>query len=183
MDNPVSKSVVACFGAGCRRTARRELEGLAAKRRNAHQRYQDGQCRQELVHRFKFEGQYKLGQYLTEIALDILCERMYELKLDYVIPVPMIKTDKRKRGYNQTELIASVVSKKLGTPLESGLLRKIKKTEMQADLGARQRWENIKDAFAVEDNNILEGKSLLLVDDIVTTGATCRSLLARGSAH
>lgn len=126
----------------------------------------------ELIHRFKYEGQYKIGRYLTDIGLDALYKRIYNYKLDYIIPVPMIKSEKIKRGFNQTELIAGVVSQKLSIPVESELLRKIKKTEPQSKLGAKERWLNVKDAFAVDDGVILKGRSLLLVDDIVTTGAT-----------
>jgi competence protein ComFC len=126
----------------------------------------------ELIHRFKFERQYKIGWYLTEIALDTLYERIYNKALDYVIPVPMLKKDKKMRGFNQTELIASLVSQKLNMPVESELLKKIKKTEPQSKLGADERWQNVKDAFAVDNGEKLKGCSLLLVDDIVTTGAT-----------
>lgn len=126
----------------------------------------------ELIHRFKFERQYKIGRYLTDIALDILYERIYKTRLDYVIPVPMLKKDRKKRGFNQTELIASLVSQKLNTPVESELLKKIKKTEPQSKLGADERWQNVKDAFAVDNGEKLKDCSLLLVDDIVTTGAT-----------
>lgn len=126
----------------------------------------------EIIHRFKFEGQYKLGRYLTKIALDIIYERIYNKKLDIVIPVPMLKKDKRKRGFNQAELIADVVSQKINIPVEPELLQKIRKTERQLKLGADERWQNIKDAFAVDDGEKLKGRSLLLVDDIVTTGAT-----------
>ena len=126
----------------------------------------------EIIHRFKFDGQYKIGRHITEIALDALNERIYNLKLDFIIPVPMLKKDKIKRGFNQTDIIADVVSQRLNIPIEPKLLRKVKETKPQSKLGANERWQNVKDAFAVDNGERLKGCSLLLVDDIVTTGAT-----------
>jgi competence protein ComFC len=90
-----------------------------------------------------------------------------------IIPVPMIKRDKRKRTFNQTELMANIISQKLAIPAEYELLKKIKPTRLQADLGRDDRWRNVRDAFAVVDESRIAGKSIMLVDDIVTTGATC----------
>ena len=127
-----------------------------------------------LIHQFKFEGQYKIGQYLTTITINILSDRISCQKFDFIIPVPMLKRDKRKREFNQTELIALDVSRRLNIPVAGDVLRKIKPTKLQADLGRDERWQNIKGAFDVIESGNIKGKSCLLVDDIVTTGATCR---------
>jgi competence protein ComFC len=126
-----------------------------------------------LIHQFKFNHHLKLGKFLADKSIDALRSRLQELEIDLIVPVPMHGKDKSKRGYNQTEIIALAVSEKLGYPAELNILLKVKKTDFQAKLGATERWTNIADAFVVAENNTLKGKSVLLVDDIVTTGATC----------
>ena len=144
------------------------------------------QVMRELIHRFKFEGQLKLGEYLTSAALTVLIERLASHKFDSIIPIPMLKRDKHKRTFNQTELISEVVSAGLNTPFNPNILRKVKKTKLQANLGRDERWSNIRGAFSIEDSINLSGASCLLVDDIVTTGATsweaARTLYAGGVA-
>jgi len=127
----------------------------------------------ELIHQFKFEGQLELGKYLTSTALDAVSDRLAGREFDYIIPVPMLKRDKRKRSFNQTESIARVVSDRFNIPVDTNILKKVKKTRLQAGLGRDERWDNIWGAFAVNDESYPDGGSCLLVDDIVTTGATC----------
>ncbi|MCD6163514.1 MAG: ComF family protein [candidate division Zixibacteria bacterium] len=127
----------------------------------------------ELIHQFKFDGHNELGRYLTKIAMDKLYNRMQGISFDYIIPVPMLKKDINNRGFNQTHIIAEDVSERLAIPVEYDILRKVKKTELQANLSASERWTNIADAFAVDDSANLKGRRVLLIDDIVTTGATC----------
>jgi competence protein ComFC len=127
----------------------------------------------QLIHQFKFDGQHNVGQYITTIAIDILVDRISAHKFDLVIPIPMLKRDKRLREFNQTELIAREVSRRLNIPMAFEILCKVKPTKLQANLGRKERWQNIKGAFEVSNSNILAGKSCLLIDDIVTTGATC----------
>ena len=127
----------------------------------------------DLIHQFKFAGHSELGKYLTGEALGSLSEKLRKIKFDYIVPVPMLQRDKRQRGFNQTELIAETISHSLNIPVKSDLLIKVKEIELQANLGAKERWENIVGAFAVENKSEVRGQSILLVDDIVTTGATC----------
>lgn len=126
----------------------------------------------QLIHRFKFDGDLKLGEYLAKKAYGALAERIGLWHYDLVVPIPMLSRDKRKRSYNQTELIAQVISADLRISLDKDSLKKFRKTKLQANLGRDERWRNIKDAFVVENNEGISGKSVLLVDDIVTTGAT-----------
>ena len=126
-----------------------------------------------LLHRFKFEGEQRLGQYLTSIAWDIMADRLVCLKFDRIVVVPMRVNDKRERGFNQTELIAQIISEKMAQKPSFNLLIKIKSTRLQAKLGADERWSNVRDVFRVDAVNHLTGESILLIDDIITTGATC----------
>lgn len=118
-------------------------------------------------------------------ALGFLKGRASEFQCDMIVPVPMTVREKAQRGFNQTELIAEGVSHVLGIPAEYSLLKKVRKTELQAKLGREERWLNIVGAFELSDRAHVQGKSILVVDDIVTTGATCleasRVLLAAGA--
>ena len=127
----------------------------------------------DLIHQFKFGGLSELGKYLTIKAFEPLSEKFQKINFDYIVPVPMTKHDKHQRGYNQTELIAETVSHSLNIPAKLNILKKVKKTKLQANLGAEDRWKNIVGAFSVDNSSEVKGQSILLVDDIVTTGATC----------
>jgi ComF family protein len=126
-----------------------------------------------LIHRFKFEGENKLGIHLCDMALRIMADRLRGIKYDMVIPIPLRHNDKRQRGFNQSELIAAEVARMLGIPMKNDILQKSRHTKLQANLSAKNRWLNVKDVFAVRTEISLSGQSVLLVDDIVTTGATC----------
>lgn len=91
---------------------------------------------------------------------------------DCILPIPMTKRDIRKRGYSQSELVARFIGKELGIPVEKNHLIKIHQTEKQHQLNAAERKMNLKDAFTVKNPEILKGKSILLCDDVMTTGTT-----------
>lgn len=98
-------------------------------------------------------------------------------KTDIIIPVPMYRFDKLKRGYNQSELIARVVSDKLGKPLCKKTVIKSRKTQMQKNLTAKERAVNLNGAFSVIDTAMVKGKSVLIVDDVCTTGSTLAEIV------
>jgi competence protein ComFC len=139
----------------------------------------------ELVHQFKFGGHKHLGGYLVAEALDYFKQSVSELDCDIIIPVPMTVHDRAQRGFNQSALMAEQLSHASGIPIESSLLKKIRKTALQANLGREDRWRNISGAFGVAGGRAVEGKWILIFDDIVTTGATCleasKVLLAAGA--
>lgn len=126
-----------------------------------------------LIHGFKFQGDLKLGQFLIDMALNVMRERISMIDCDIIAPIPLRQNDKRHRGFNQSDIIAEKIACILKAPTNPNLLYKTKHTRLQANLSAKERWLNVKDIFAVVDARSLKGKSVLLVDDIVTTGATC----------
>ncbi len=93
-------------------------------------------------------------------------------EVDIIIPVPMHKSRQRQRGYNQAALIAGYVARELGIKMESRLLIKTKETASQSVLGKSERVCNLEGAFAIRNPERIKGKSILLIDDIVTTGST-----------
>lgn len=97
-------------------------------------------------------------------------------KIDMIIPVPMYRSDKRRRGYNQSELIARIISRELSIPLITDAVVKCRKTSAQKLLGRDERIKNLSGAFSVCDAKLIRGKNILLIDDVCTTGSTFAEL-------
>lgn len=121
----------------------------------------------EAIHQFKFYGVRRLSQPLGNLLLHLDIP-----PADGIVPVPMSKKGLIKRGFNQSLLLSRVIEKRTRTPLFMNSLFKIKDTPPQIGLSARERLTNLKNAFEVRGN--LKGLCLLLVDDVITTGATVR---------
>lgn len=140
--------------------------------------YADGGAK--LIYKFKHGN-----AYLKEYFADLLKDKCAEFaNADGVCFVPMTKSDARKRGYNQAELLAKSLSERLGVPLIKNALIKVKKTQQQKSLSKTERENNLKGCFKA-DKEIVKGKTLILVDDVMTTGATaeavCSELKKRGA--
>lgn len=121
----------------------------------------------EAIHQLKFYGVRRLAKPLGEFLLRIDIPHA-----DGIVPVPLTKKSLNSRGFNQSLLLAHVVAKRTGIALYKDSLIKIRETPPQIGLSAGERLTNLKNAFAVRGN--LKGLSLLLVDDVITTGATVR---------
>lgn len=141
----------------------------------------------DCVAAFKFDGFPELGRPLVEMALNSVSGRLDDY--DFVIPVPLHKERLEERGYNQSEILARCLSETMKVELAPGILKRTKSTRQQAKLSVEERRVNVRDAFAVDSDcgRNLSGKKVLLVDDIVTTGATifeaARPLRACGVAR
>ena len=115
---------------------------------------------------------YALG---GELADKLISSGMAD-KTDIIVPVPMYISDKRRRGYNQAELIAKEVGRIIGKPCSIGNVVKIRKTMQQKKLSRTERSANLKDCFEVRYIAQFKGKTVLLVDDVCTTGCTMSEL-------
>jgi ComF family protein len=106
---------------------------------------------------------------------------------DVVIPVPMHWTRRVRRGTNGPETVAEYLARKLRVPFTTRLLLRSRRTQRQADLPPGNRFRNVRRAFRLDESYHLEGVCVLLVDDVLTTGATCgeaaRVLLEAGAAQ
>ena len=116
-----------------------------------------------------------------EIAAKV--RRLRETDFDIVTAVPFTKKDKLDREYNHAALMAKRVSKRLSVPFNQKVLKKIRQTKRQHNLSGLERRTNLRGAFAADEN--VKGKHILLIDDVVTTGATlceCADTLYRAGA-
>ena len=123
----------------------------------------------KLIKHLKYNNRPEIGVYLGRYFGKKL--KYSALQIDAIIPVPMHYTKLKKRGYNQSEAFANGLSDELGIPVVNALTKTVPR-DSQTKRGRLKRWENVKDIFAVNELIKKEWKCVLLVDDVVTTGAT-----------
>jgi len=130
---------------------------------------------QSILHQLKYNGQPEIGEKLGEWFANDLLEVFSPPPWDIIIPIPLHRSREKKRGYNQSAFFASGLSKTLGIPWSKKVVVRIIKSETQTRKSKLERWENVKDIFRVTSKNEIKEKHVLLVDDVVTTGATLES--------
>ncbi len=128
---------------------------------------------QQLLHHIKYGHQKEIMQRLGRYLGVRLCEQGYgRSDFDLILPVPLHGRRLRVRGYNQSALFAQGLGEVLGIPvLTQGVIRQVY-TATQTSKGRLERWDNVAEAFVVQDPCLVKGVNILLVDDLVTTGAT-----------
>jgi len=129
---------------------------------------------QTLMQALKYEDAPQIGLQLGKILGQQLRNSRFAGEVDSLIPVPLHSSKQRKRGYNQAEYIARGISDQLGIPVRNDLLFRIQKTASQARKAGRARWENVAHAFEAFPN---QPKSVLIIDDVITTGATLEACM------
>lgn len=133
--------------------------------------------------KFKFYD----ASYMNEFFLGFLDNKSCDFlkTFDVIIPVPMHKEKKKRRGYNQTELISENLSKKINVKYLPNVLMKIKINKTQSLLSKVERIENVKNVFEIKNPEKINGKNIILIDDIFTTGVTieeCSKILKNKGA-
>lgn len=123
----------------------------------------------EAIHVFKYGGVPALAEPLSRMMIETW--RRANLQADVIVPVPLHSRRRRERGYNQSELLAKQLGRCLGVPVEPRALRRVRYTSQQARLDASARKLNVQGAF-VAQRSLSNGKHIVLVDDVFTTGAT-----------
>jgi ComF family protein len=132
---------------------------------------------------------YKHGDRTNHIPLflkflNLVPSDLYK-NVDFIIPVPIHWTRRLKRRYNQAGLLGYALSKKVHIPLRTNILRRIKATASQGHLTPKERQRNIKNAFYVKNPKAVQNKTILIIDDVFTTGLTvntCAKILRRAGA-
>lgn len=126
----------------------------------------------ELIHAFKFDGNRRLASWLADRLAEVLQEEFADETLDAVIPIPLHPARRRERGFDQTRLLARGLSRRAGIPVWRVVCRD-RHTRPQMGLNRRQRLRNVSSAFSLAGRAArIKGSRLLVVDDILTTGAT-----------
>jgi ComF family protein len=138
---------------------------------------------QHVIHALKYQKQFKLGIYLGEILSEGIISRGWQI--DIIVPVPIHHLKKAERGYNQSDYIVKGLSKGLNIPYSTKLIKRTRHTDSQTRLHINERAINVANAFKVRHPKKISGKNILIVDDIITTGATiqeCGKALVKGGA-
>ncbi len=139
----------------------------------------DGSIR-KCIHMLKYDRRTGLAKPLSQMMLQHLAKTsgLFPVpgSFDMVMPVPMHSNRRRKRGFNQAELLAQPVADAYGIPMECGLLNRIRHTSTQTILGRSARAANLQSAFAMADLERVANRSILIVDDVLTTTATTREI-------
>lgn len=138
---------------------------------------------QHIIHSLKYDKKFRVGIYLGELLAESLKQRDWQI--DLIIPVPIHHLKKAERGYNQSDFIAKGLSKALKVPGSANTVKRIRYTETQTDLNLNERAKNVEKAFKLTKPKAINGKNILLVDDVITTGATileCAKVLVNSGA-
>lgn len=127
---------------------------------------------QHILHSLKYKGRSDIGVYLGKRFGNELVTQPDFRHFDRIIPVPLHADKLKKRGYNQSEMIAHGMSKAMGIPIDNKTLVRSTFTETQTKKNRIERWENVKSVFSANPAVNLMDQHVLLVDDVLTTGAT-----------
>ena len=133
--------------------------------------YTKGSSYQKLIHEMKYNNKKEIG-YILGKKFGRELENSAFKQTDYLVPVPLHKKKLRKRGFNQSERIARGISDALGIPVSEDNLYRSEYTKSQTKKSRHERWKNVENVFTLRNRDTFENKRLLLIDDILTTGAT-----------
>lgn len=134
--------------------------------------FHKGEKVQQLIHQLKYSNRPDVGVYLGKINGQIFKSSHLFSKVEYVIPIPLHKKKERIRGYNQAACFSEGLA--LGMEIQSipHGIKRVKHTDTQTRKNRFDRYKNVSEVFTVSDSKDLEGKHILLVDDVITTGST-----------
>lgn len=125
-----------------------------------------------LIHHLKYKNQEQIGTFLGDWHGQIIAENNYIDQIDYVIPVPLHRKKLKKRGYNQVFTFGKRLAHHLNAEFQENILVKTANTKTQTKKGRIGRWQNKKALYILKEPSLLTNKNVLLVDDVITTGAT-----------
>ncbi|MFC1594546.1 ComF family protein [Candidatus Omnitrophota bacterium] len=127
----------------------------------------------ELIHLFKYKNKTALRFIFGKLLADFINEYHIPMSsFDIVIPVPLHPTRLREREYNQTDMLARELTRYFPLRLSTGNLMRIRQTQPQSSLEAKRKWDNVRGAFKLKNPKIFKDNSILIIDDLFTTGAT-----------
>lgn len=132
----------------------------------------------QVVHAIKYNGNKKLANFMGSLCAKLMLNELQNAQIDYLIPIPLHPKRLRSRGFNQAEEIAKGVSATTNIPVNTESFRRAVNNVSQTKLSKEKRQKNVANIFQLTDLVDLENKHILLIDDIITTGATLSSLIS-----
>ena len=134
--------------------------------------YEAGSETARMIYELKYHDQPEVGEELGRMTAREFALAGFFEGIDALIPVPLARRRQRQRGYNQSKMVARGVSAATGLPIFDRVARRTVFEKSQTKMGRWERIDNVKDVFEVRDGSTLNGKHILLIDDVMTTGAT-----------
>jgi ComF family protein len=127
---------------------------------------------QHLLHQLKYKGNKELGLQLGRLMGNALKAAERYRDVDALIPLPLFPSKEKRRGYNQATVLCDGIAEILNVPVLTNVITRPQHTETQTKKGRIERWKNIEGKFQLIDSLQIQNKHIMLVDDVVTTGAT-----------
>lgn len=138
-----------------------------------------------IIYKLKYFDRPDIGVKMGRMAASEFMQNSFFDGMDCIIPVPLTRKRRKERGYNQSEMIARGVSSVTGIPLAADILRRTEFNESQTHKDRWERMDNVEDVFECADDGRIRDRHILIVDDVITTGATiigCSSALVKAGA-
>lgn len=142
--------------------------------------FNKGERIQHLIHQLKYKGWKEVGVKIGQIYGRMLAEASGYKEVNLILPVPLHPDKQKKRGYNQSDCFAQGLSETMHVPWSDSILLRSTYTDSQTKKSRFERWENVESIFVISNPDDIRNKHILLVDDVITTGATieaCASVL------
>jgi ComF family protein len=136
--------------------------------------YQKGNQVQDVLSLIKYQQKTRFAQFLGAKLAEQIPK---QVQFDFIIPVPLHPKKKKLRGFNQSALIAKGIQERINVPVNERILKRVAHNPSQTTVTKYERWENVKDIFKLIKPSRIEGRHVLLVDDVLTTGATIEACL------
>ena len=139
----------------------------------------------EVIHRYKYQRALWFEPFLAQLLIERASPDLAQGSWDWIVPVPLHSTKQREREFNQAERLARRLSAAVQIPMKRRMLRRVVPTRTQTLLSREERAANVRDAFAFRGTEPLNGERIVVIDDVLTTGATtnaCARVLRRAGA-
>lgn len=141
---------------------------------------------QHIIHALKYDKKFLIGKFLGKNLGGEFSNQLKNWNIDLIVPIPLHQLKKAERGYNQSYYIAKGISNACKINLSSSAVKRVRFTQSQTTMTLKEREENIDGAFKVRETSDVKSKTILLVDDVMTTGATineCGKVLLQAGAN
>jgi ComF family protein len=138
--------------------------------------FHTGGSTRNAIYRMKYRNNPDIGEYLGQVLAGEIAESGFFEGIDAIVPVPLARMRLLKRKYNQCDWIAKGISRQTGIPVIRNAVKRIHDNRTQTSLSTEERWENTEGIFRLTNPSLIAGRHILILDDVVTTGATTISL-------